>query len=325
MELRPKLLAYIFDILAKALQVKPTIKLQDLPRMADFALWGEAISQAMGNNPLEFINAYYENIGRQNIEAVEAHPLAQAIAKYIERQMDSDNDHDLKALEGSPMEILEILEIFAQEQCKINIHHKLWPKSPNALSRRLNQIRSNLLEGLGIEVTISRVTTSKNGEGKSNTSYLKIRKIPPVSPIPPAEQNHEGNYQKTAGDISSTGDIISPADKIPPVENDQNHAQKTAIGDTGHTGDILPTSIERYTKLVGNDTDGYTMVVPQQQEEQQGEFRFECYYCDTFQTDDQDDYEHHVINKHGLGHPCYPSKMDIERLELKAQGKSWEK
>ena len=95
MELRPKLLAYIFDILAKALQVKPTIRLQDLPRMADFALWGEAISQAMGNNPLEFISAYYDNIGRQNVEAVEAHPLAQAIAKYIERQMDSDNDHDL--------------------------------------------------------------------------------------------------------------------------------------------------------------------------------------------------------------------------------------
>jgi hypothetical protein len=29
-------------------------------------------------------------------------------------------------------------------------------KVPNVLSRRLNQIRSNLLEGLGIEVTIIR-------------------------------------------------------------------------------------------------------------------------------------------------------------------------
>jgi hypothetical protein len=144
MKLRPKLLGYIFDTLVKALQLKPSINLNDLPRMADFALWGEAISRAMGNTPLEFINAYYENIGRQNIEAVESHPLGQAIAKYFERQV--DNDNDFKALEGSPAEILEILEVFA-EQCKIDIQHKLWPKSPNVLNRRLNQIRSNLLEG----------------------------------------------------------------------------------------------------------------------------------------------------------------------------------
>jgi hypothetical protein len=57
-------------------------------------------------------------------------------------------------------------------------------------------------------------------------------KKPPISPIPPVQQNHEGNLYKTTADISSTGDIISPADKIPPAENHQNHAQKSATGDT---------------------------------------------------------------------------------------------
>jgi hypothetical protein len=319
LKLRPKLLGYIFDILVKALQVKPTITLQDLPRMADFAVWGEAISRAMGNNPLEFINAYYENIGRQNIEAVEAHPLGQAIAKYFEIQM--DNDDEFKALEGSPMEILETLEVFA-EQCKIDIHHKLWPKSPNVLSRRLNQIRSNLLEGLGIEVIISRVTTSRNGEGKANTSYLKIRKIPPVSPIPPAEKNHEGNYRKTAGDILGTGDIISPADQIPPVKSHQNHAQKSAIGDTGGTGDILLNPMGGYTKLAENNINT-TTIVRQQQQQQQQQFRFECYYCDIFKTDTKKDYESHVVLKHPRK-PCYPSRAYLDRFGLDAKGKDWE-
>jgi hypothetical protein len=134
------------------------------------------------------------------------------------------------------MEILEALEVFAQEH-KISTDNKQWPKSPSALSRRLKQIRSNLLEGLGIEVTISRKNKSK-----ANTAYIQIRKISPVSPIPPVQQNHEGNLDKTAGDISSTGDIISPVNKIPPVENHQNHAQKPATGDTGGIGDILPSS-----------------------------------------------------------------------------------
>ena len=48
MQLRPQLLGFIFDILVRALQIKSTIKLNDLPRMADFALWGEAIARGSG-------------------------------------------------------------------------------------------------------------------------------------------------------------------------------------------------------------------------------------------------------------------------------------
>jgi hypothetical protein len=142
-------------------------------------------------------------------------------------------EQSLKVLEGSPMEVLEALEAFAQEY-KINTDNKQWPKSPSVLSRRLNQIRSNLLEGLGIEVTISRTTTGKN-KSKVNTSNIEIRKIPPMSPMPPVTQNHEGNNSKTAGDISSTGDMMPPTNVMPPVEEYQNHAQKLDIGGIGGT------------------------------------------------------------------------------------------
>jgi hypothetical protein len=135
-------------------------------------------------------------------------------------------------LKGSPLEVLEVLEEFAQDH-KVSTDSKLWPKSANSLSRRLNQISSNLLEGLEIEVTISRTTTTED-ENKVNTATIEIRKISPVSPISPVKENHEGNYDKTTGDTSSTGDIVSPADKIPPVENPQNHAQKPSIGDKGN-------------------------------------------------------------------------------------------
>jgi hypothetical protein len=40
----------------------------------------------------DFINAYYENIGRQNIEAIEAHPLGQAIAKFCDEEFGNDDD-----------------------------------------------------------------------------------------------------------------------------------------------------------------------------------------------------------------------------------------
>jgi hypothetical protein len=274
--------------------------------MADFAIWGEAISQAMGNPPLTFLKAYYENIGRQNIEAIESHPLAHAIAKYFEQE----EDQDPKVLNGSPQEILEVLEAFAQT-VKINTDNKLWPKSPNALSRRLNQIRSNLLEGLGIEVTINRTTTTKD-KNKVNTATIEIRKISPVSPISPVKQNHEENSDKTTGDISGTGDIISPADKIPPVENGQNHAQKPAAGDTGGIGDILHTPGMGFEQ---KQVDKNTM--------KREASIYNCYYCTSFKTDIQKNYEKHVVFTHPEK-PCYPSKADLEKIRLKPQGKNWE-
>jgi hypothetical protein len=90
-ELRLLLLGYIFDILVKALQIYPTLKLGSLPRMGDSALWGEAISRAMGYRELEFINIYDENKERQNIEIIENSPLGQVIARFL-----NDWQNDLK-------------------------------------------------------------------------------------------------------------------------------------------------------------------------------------------------------------------------------------
>ena len=87
-QIKPKLLAYILDTLVKALQIKPTVQLTNLPRMADLSVWGESIARAMGYNNLEFINAYYENIGKQNIEALESEPLGQVISKFCDDYLD---------------------------------------------------------------------------------------------------------------------------------------------------------------------------------------------------------------------------------------------
>ena len=213
LQLRPKLLAYIFDILVKTLQLKPTIKLDDLPRMADFALWGEAIARAMGYKELEFINAYYDNIGKQNIEAVENHPLGQAISKFFEKEVE---DSSQGFWQGSPAELLEQLEKIAQES-KINTNLKSWPKEVRWLTRRLNQIRSNLLEGLGIEVIIDRLSsTREEEEKKKNTSYLKIRKITPLSPLSPPGQNHGQNQDQNSGDILAGGQNDSTGHEMTP-------------------------------------------------------------------------------------------------------------
>ena len=82
--LRPKILKQIFDILAKAITMKNGIKLKRKPRMADFVIWGEPISIAMGHKENEFFDAYYNNIKLQNSEVIDSNPVAFAIKKFVE-------------------------------------------------------------------------------------------------------------------------------------------------------------------------------------------------------------------------------------------------
>jgi hypothetical protein len=199
LELRPKILSYIFDILVKALKIKPTIKLNDLPRMADFAIWGEAIARAMGYKELEFISVYYDNIGKQNVEAVENNPLGQAVTKFIESWY---NEREPSSWQGPLSKTLEILNVVATQN-NINTGSKVWPRAENSLSRRLKPLLSNLREGLGFDIEIVRITTG-NQKTKGRRS---LRKKPSLSSLSSPDQFHEENKGK-GGDDTLDGDGI---------------------------------------------------------------------------------------------------------------------
>src|SRR5205807_7324478 len=124
------------------------------PRMADFAVWGEVIARSMGYKPMEFIDAYYRNIGRQNIEVIESHPLAQAIEKFVYTWYKEGAE---TCWQSPTSKVLERLNKLAQAY-GIDTSNKLWPKAANSLTKRLRPILSNLRDGLGIHVVISRNT-----------------------------------------------------------------------------------------------------------------------------------------------------------------------
>ena len=82
----PRLLGAMLDAVAAAMSIKPTVAVRDLPRMADFAVWGEAISQAIGNHEGEFLTAYRMSLSDRNQEALRGHPVGLAILYLMEEQ-----------------------------------------------------------------------------------------------------------------------------------------------------------------------------------------------------------------------------------------------
>jgi len=145
-EEKPRILGAIFDAIVGAMRIKENIRFSSLPRMADFAVWGEAISQALGYEANEFIQIYEENIKGKNEEVVRSHAVAAAVNEFMAEQ---------DTWGGTATELLENLEKVATD-LKLDTKDKGWPKAPHVLTRRLKEVISNLRD-VGVNVSFDRV------------------------------------------------------------------------------------------------------------------------------------------------------------------------
>jgi hypothetical protein len=139
---KPTILAGVFDVISKAIKIKPTIELLQLPRMADFALWGCAIAEAMGYSKDDFLRVYYKNIKNQNEEIMRTNILADILRIFMA---------DKPNWEGSPSELFEALKTAAGNE-KIAFEKETdFPKGAQSLSRKLNVLKTNFAQA-GIEL-----------------------------------------------------------------------------------------------------------------------------------------------------------------------------
>ena|SRR5919108_4151698 len=122
--------------------------------MADFAEWGEAISRALGYEPMSFIEAYNENRNQQNIVAVNENIVGSLFVKFYNNNYEEETNEN-PIFVGSPDILYKALVEFAEDN-EININIRQFPKTSEVLVKKLNAIKSNLKEGFGIIVKIER-------------------------------------------------------------------------------------------------------------------------------------------------------------------------
>jgi hypothetical protein len=251
-ELRPRLLGYILDIIVKALAIKQSVELElkYLPRMGDFAIWGESIARALGHDAMKFMSIYDNNIARQNMETIESNVLGQCISKFInDGKMDSEGYWC-----GFTTDFLKELNVLAYNH-NIDTNSKTWPKSVNSLSRKLKTIMSNIREGLGYDISIVRETSGKN----KGASFMEIRKISSPSSPSSLKENHaqnEAEKGKNSEDISCSEDMYLNQDSISSPKMLEFRAQNLGSEDSEGSEDISPTLPEDIYRLGSSDTWG---------------------------------------------------------------------
>jgi hypothetical protein len=131
---RPRIFGAMLQAVAAAIRLRTEAPVQF--RMADFAQWGRAIALALGKSKDDFEAAYLRNISRHNEEALNNSPVALAVILHMSLRDDE--------WRGTPSELYRVLTDLAKQQLHLAEYGSGWPKAPQFLTKRLNEIKPNL-------------------------------------------------------------------------------------------------------------------------------------------------------------------------------------
>ena len=137
----PHILAGLFDLLSKVLNLLPSIKIHSkkLPRLGDFALLGEAVYIACGRESNEFLTDFNENRCRGIHRNIDSSPVGQALMSYMETNSTGE-------FKGTVKQLLEAIENFKPSG-------ENWVRSPRGLGDELRRL-GPALRTLSIEVSM---------------------------------------------------------------------------------------------------------------------------------------------------------------------------
>jgi hypothetical protein len=185
------ILGALLNALAGALKLLPDVQLDRLPRMADFARFGESVGRALGWEPGAFLSAYTNNIEGVTFSAAEASPVARAIRTV----MDSRD-----VWEGTSADLLrDLTKVVDENESKA----KTWPQTPRKISGELSRI-APILRRLNIHVS-RRETRSRKGRSITITNGLL-----PTVPAAQSQQSQQTlNLENKVVSIDGTSDDSS--------------------------------------------------------------------------------------------------------------------
>ncbi len=179
---RPKLLGALFDAVAAGLRVTPRVRPAALPRLADFAIFGEAVSRGLGKEPDLFLAEYNRNRQDANESALADSLVAEAIRELVS----GDGPWS-----GTASELLATL--VSRRPSNPPSLEKSWPRTPRALSGNVRRLAPQL-RMVGVEVEF--------GKRGSRRRPINIRplEIAGNRPSPPSSASPDRDFQAQTDD-----------------------------------------------------------------------------------------------------------------------------
>ena len=214
----PKLLGALFDVLAKAIALKPSLKLSRRPRLADWGEYAASVYEVMGWGAEAFLGDWDEVVRVQNQATLDGSPVAQAIIKFMSER---------ESYAGASSELHSKLKPVATTLGVDVDRDKAWPKSARWLWRRVKEVLP-LLVAAGIEASRSE---------ERRGTVISLRKIPThdatdatVGESPTSKPYAGGNTASSDATANATGAPDATANATP------NPADRAEGGNSGNSG-----------------------------------------------------------------------------------------
>src|SRR5271169_6005301 len=164
-EARPRILGALLDAATAGLRNLPNVRLDQLPRMADFAIWVSACERVLGLELGEALESYRANCAEARNLALESSPLYEPVAELAQ-----------EGFSGTVAELHARLNCMMNESMRRSVR---WPKAPSALGSALRRMASNL-RAVGIDIQFSRADI-RGRRVVSLVSAYEPRKRPSVA------------------------------------------------------------------------------------------------------------------------------------------------
>jgi hypothetical protein len=212
----PKLLGALLDVLAKAVALKPSIKLSRRPRFADWGEYAASVYEVMGWGAEQFLKDWSEVVKVQNQATLDGSPVAQAIIKF----MDGKQEHV-----ASSSDLHKKLESVAEE-LGVN-RDKAWPKSASWLWKRVKEV---------LPVLAAEGITAERDED-SHGSQIALRRVPTDAATAATKEEDGVDRVNTSGGKDGDAATDMPAAIAPAIEKVSVHAGHGGGGGSGRKGE----------------------------------------------------------------------------------------
>ena len=239
---RPQILGALLDAFAGALKILPDVHLDRLPRMADFARFGEAVGRSQGWGDGAFLKAYRKNIEGVTESAAEASPVATAILKLMTERNEDE-------WQGTPGELLAALTGQINER---EVKALGWPQTPRKLSSELIRL-APVLRRLGIWY----VRSERTNKGRK----VILSKVPPPSdgdepsqqsPLTPGVENKGFSSDGSGDDVPATTATVTGSPINSHSDNSLNYRglRHSSVGRDGRDAETRDLSIDQDREVV---------------------------------------------------------------------------
>jgi hypothetical protein len=159
---RPRILGAIFDAIVGGLRERPSVQVAELPRMADFALWGEAVGRGLGWGAGTFLAHYSDNRKEASLTDLLDSPLGNALLEVA---------RVTPGLSGTAAQLhARLTEIVGKKVAS----SADWPKTSEKFGNALRQLAPQLrLHGLG-------VSFERRNDGRIITLKAELEPVAPA-------------------------------------------------------------------------------------------------------------------------------------------------